>query len=281
MVVFDEARGELLVHGGVPIGMTSAVGETYAFDGAAWHLRTAMGPALQNAALGYSVVDNLTVLAGGFVFDEQIRSNETWHWNGTNWSAGVARDRLHRGSSFGYDRDANVLLYIQGADSAAAGTTALWTGGTWGTDATMSKNFESVQAWDPNLRRMISFSGLGALPLDRMESRIAAELTWTQMLPPSKPPGRRAPGMATDFARNEIIVFGGQTNEATRLADTWIWNGADWRQVFPLQLPDSYGKLVWDSTKQRVLMFVEASADDSHSELWTWTGTNWQQLPRC
>ena len=87
--------------------------------------------------------------------------------------------------------------------------------------------------------------------------------------------------MGTDFQHNQVVLYGGNTQDGALLDDTWLWNGTTWQQAFPTLSPGYYGKMVWDSVRQRLLMFVETSVDESHSELWTWTGTTWQQLPRC
>ena len=37
--------------------------------------------------------------------------------------------------------------------------------------------------------------------------------------------------MVYDAARDEIVLFGGWNNG--EYADTWVWNGSDWLQLFP------------------------------------------------
>jgi hypothetical protein len=45
------------------------------------------------------------------------------------------------------------------------------------------------------------------------------------------PTPRGGHAMAYDLARQRIVLYGGFTNEAPRLADTWEWDGADWTCV--------------------------------------------------
>jgi hypothetical protein len=50
--------------------------------------------------------------------------------------------------------------------------------------------------------------------------------TWTQVFPPTSPPGRVMPTMAYDLGTGNIVLFGGLgvvRDNDTDLSDTWTW----------------------------------------------------------
>jgi hypothetical protein len=84
---------------------------------------------------------------------------------------------------------------------------------------------------------------------------------WTLARPEHSPPARLGAAMIRIPATGDVLLYGGQSQNGTLLADTWIWNGTDWIQRFAAALP---GPLVWpglahDSTN-RIVMFGGCSA---------------------
>jgi hypothetical protein len=55
---------------------------------------------------------------------------------------------------------------------------------------------------------------------------------WTQVVPPTSPPGLWKHGACFDLARNRVVVYGGARNGfAIAENATWEFNGANWTQV--------------------------------------------------
>src|ERR1039458_6070518 len=54
--------------------------------------------------------------------------------------------------------------------------------------------------------------------------------------PPSHPPGRWDAAMAYDAAHQQSVLFGGY-EYSTKFGDTWLFDGASWRQAYPSTAP--------------------------------------------
>lgn len=81
--VHDAARGETLVFGG--LGGGAALGDTWAWNGAAWRLAATTGPAARSeAALAFDGNRGRVVLFGGFSLGTALQDH--WEWDGTNWT---------------------------------------------------------------------------------------------------------------------------------------------------------------------------------------------------
>jgi len=83
--------------------------------------------------------------------------------------------------------------------------------------------------------------------------------TWTQRSPANSPPARYLHAMAYDAARGQIVMFGGNpfSSSGFPAADTWVWNGTNWIQKNPPNVPPGrYGEtIVYDAAHGQVVMF--------------------------
>ena len=65
---------------------------------------------------------------------------------------------------------------------------------------------------------------------------------WTKVADnAASPPARFDTRMAYDEARERVVLFGGQAEDAnyTYLNDTWEWDGAAWAQVSNVYRPET------------------------------------------
>lgn len=94
--------------------------------------------------------------------------------------------------------------------------------------------------WDPVRKRVIMFGGRdasGAALQDTWAFDPVAK-TWTQLLAPCRkgrtcplPPARYMHGMAWSSALGKVVVFGGEADMRTFLADTWTFDGTTWQRI--------------------------------------------------
>ncbi len=107
--------------------------------------------------------------------------------------------------------------------------------------------------------------------------------------PPDRPSARVDAAMAYDGADGDVILYGGLViggSGLRTLADTWSWNGVEWRELDPSTSPPplSAALLGYDpATKEVVLTggdqsnrtngLIEADAS------WTWNGSSWTAQP--
>ncbi|MGB8212102.1 MAG: hypothetical protein WCE68_00960 [Anaerolineales bacterium] len=109
---------------------------------------------------------------------------------------------------------------------------------------------------------------------------------WVQQHPLNSPSTRLNACMAYDAARDQTVLFGGAMGtgaEAEKVNDTWVWDGADWKQVFPTSLPPAreWANMVYDRARQAILLFGGASGGGLSNnttlldDTWVWDGTRW------
>lgn len=109
---------------------------------------------------------------------------------------------------------------------------------------------------------------------------------WEEQHPDHQPPPRQHSAMAYDPTRGEILLFGGDSDLGSGrpelLADTWAWNGDDWRHIERRHSPDPgpTPHMAFDLTARRIVLVTQPTAWSpehavSATETWTWDGDNW------
>jgi len=84
-------------------------------------------------------------------------------------------------------------------------------------------------------------------------SRAWGQFSWQQHS--DGPFARRSHALASDTARQRIVLFGGSPGRSN---ETWEWDGSSWTQRSPASSPSPrYGHtLTWDPVRSRVLLFA-------------------------
>ncbi len=143
-------------------------------------------------------------------------------------------------------------------------------------------------AYDPISRGIVLFGGTSG---DTRDPEPRSLWSWDgarwRCLSSDGPPGRDAPELAFDSARNKLILYGGRTRVADRqfrvLTDTWEWDGSRWTLI------DSIGPrprrlhqvLAYDPSRRAVLLHGGLNTDDGGrplSDTWRWTGLRWEEI---
>jgi len=170
--------------------------------------------------------------------------NDTWIWDGTTW-AQVLTSKAPSGRRW----DTQGMAY-----DAATGNVVLFGGVT--SDGTM---LGDTWTWNGKTR------------------------TWTEQHPAVSPSPRRAP-IAYDWATGTVVLFGGEGSYGgPTFGDTWVWNGTNWRQLFPATSPParSMASMAYDFSLRRLVLFGGCGAGSSapfYNDTWTWNGTTWTQV---
>ncbi len=113
--------------------------------------------------------------------------------------------------------------------------------------------------------------------------------TWLNLRPGGAPGG--SSGLASvglDPLRSRIVAFGGARIEGSELtvsAETWEWNGRDWRERQPVD-PESDGNpegraaaaSTWDPSR-RAFVIAGGLAVEPLNDVWAWNGSSWKRLP--
>src|SRR5262245_47670167 len=104
-------------------------------------------------------------------------------------------------------------------------------------------------------------------------------ITWLNYTP-STAPFRTFHAMAFDHVRNHLVMFGGYGLTAGPPTDeTWEWDGNAWTQRVTLVSPPprSHHAMVFDSYRQRIVMFGGENGSVFLNDTWEWDGTTWTE----
>jgi hypothetical protein len=90
------------------------------------------------------------------------------------------------------------------------------------------------------------------------------------------PSERRDVGIAYDFARREVLLFGGYDG-GVYFGDTWAWDGAGWTEQAPARSPPGRTTMgtAYDAAGREVVLFGGAATVPSLRDTWTWDGDTW------
>ena len=86
----------------------------------------------------------------------------------------------------------------------------------------------------------VALSLIGSLVVSGGSAQ-AATSDWTLLSPSQYPSARSQAAMTYDVATGQTLLFGGTTTTTYRsganVADTWTWDGSNWRQLHPSVSP--------------------------------------------
>jgi len=99
---------------------------------------------------------------------------------------------------------------------------------------------------------------------------IGQNYTWSPMFSFVSPPHTNLARMASDTARDRIVLFHGIGTQ------TWEWDGVTWAQQFPATVPPARDAqaMAFDEARQRVVMFG-GGYTSMLNDTWEWDGADW------
>jgi hypothetical protein len=258
---------------------TSGSGENYT-----WNQRFPQNAPSQRTAplMAYDQKEGKTLLFGGFVGGSQVRLNDTWIWDGNNWST---VDTIHlpaprSGGGMAYDQATQRIVMFGGDGvSASLGDTWLW---NWDTmdweqqDPVLSPTPRGVpfMSYDYNNSNVVLFGGG---PLNDTWVWDGANHTWDKKNPEHSPSARAFGQMSYDPVNQNVVLFGGNGGSQI-LSDTWTWDGTDWTQHATANTPPArfgYG-LSYDGA-HIILFGGDGVGNVQLRDTWFWDGSNWTQ----
>jgi hypothetical protein len=112
-------------------------------------------------------------------------------------------------------------------------------------------------------------------------------LTWADRTPPVMPPSRLGGDLAYDPVNRGVLLFGGSSVAPyfpPPLLDTWLWDGASWRDMQPVNHPVSPTAisnlhLLTDTNRNRVLLYSQHMVYSGAPTVWIWDGADWSPVP--
>jgi hypothetical protein len=292
---YDPVRGEVVLFGG-RAGENRLLGDTWTWDGAAWHRRhPARSPSPRKAAaLAWDPSSRRLLLFGGEGSTApgmpEASLRDTWAWDGSGWSRLQTTlsppGRLGTGTAaLATDEAAGrVLLVSDGGRRGSPCTLATWrwTGAGWAELAPATAPRAALSgrlAYDPAARGLVLVT---ALPTASACGGVAATAAvwswdgdgWTERHPGTELAAKRVVDGQLSGSPGGVVVPG---------YHTWSWQDGDWYDAGPD--PEGPGArfgaaVAYDARRGQALLFggcciVGGRSGSVYDDSWTWSGRGW------
>jgi len=100
-----------------------------------------------------------------------------------------------------------------------------------------------------------------------------------ELLSDAGPSPRKWPAATYDSRRQVVVLFGGREGigrSGASLADTWIWDGTQWRDSGATGPSGrDHHRLVYDKRRDRVVLFGGWDGERVIGDTWEWDGQQW------
>lgn len=268
----------------------------------AWHLQNPANipPPRDSAAMAYDSAHNLLVLFGGININNGnlVPTNDTWTWDGTNWTllSPVNSPRARSSAMMAYDAATGNMVLFGGEDGNQnpLNDTWTWDGTNW-TNQTPSNpamspgaRYQGGMAYDSAISQLVLFGGYGGSG-ELGDTWSWDGTNWTNLNPVHSPSVRSGLSMAYDTAGGNVVLFGGvNIGENLLLNDTWTWDGTDWTEQTPVAPPPArlFATMTYDAAIGQMVLFGGLGNGPDSNEImlndtWYWdaAGAWFQQSP--
>jgi hypothetical protein len=226
-MAYDAARGQVVLFGGSDeVGFHN---DTWVWDGTNW---TQQSPANSPTprylhAMAYDAARGQVVLFGGYGNGGPPQLNETWVWDGTNWTqkSPASSPPPRYGHAMAYDAARGQVVLFGGV---CYNDTWVWDGTNWTQQSPGSSpppRNRYAMAYDAARGQVVLFGGNhdceGTV---RGDTWVWDGTSWTQKSPLNSPTPRYGHGGAYDAARGQIVLFGGYDSGIRN--DTWVFTAS-------------------------------------------------------
>ena len=242
--------------------------ETWEYDGTDWTQKSPAHAPLptEYSSMAYDANRHVTVLFGGSAFDPMTgmyNSDETWEWNGTDWTKRTPTTsppgRVY--PALVYDSNRHVCVLFGGFQFGPT----LNLGDTWEYDGTTWTHKTPAHSPDPRDGHAMAFDSVrGVTVLFGGQTFVTSNDTWewdgtdwTQRNPSHPPTVRRDMVMGFDVMRGQTIMFGGTAPGFVQSSLTMAWDGVDWEVLLPVTSPIGRdgAAMDYDSARHVIVMF--------------------------
>ena len=247
---YDLGRGRLVMFGGWNTVLD--LNDTWEFDGANW---TAANPSVQPSVrrlcgMAYDPVGGGVVLFGGGSGVSVLAvSNDTWRWNGTQWTALQPTQAPAARWSFGMGTDlvrGQILLH-GGSDQFSSQQATLrdswtWNGFDWEPLSTTVQP-PAVMGFGMAIDWVRGTAMLQGGEVVAQGTWLLAGDTWVADGRQPAPAARSNPAMTYDLNRDRTVLFGGWLGSTAGTNETWEYTSptvALW-QMYGSGCPGSAG----------------------------------------
>jgi len=302
-MVTDTTNGKIVMLGGLLAGGIYD-GATYTWNGTNWTLAVASpstpfslpderAPSRRaSAATCFDSDRARMVVHSGFPsgndyapwgFSNQT-SNQTWLWNGTQWSVVRAIPSAGHGSQMVYDPVRQVLVWFGGYNDTVTPPNGA-TDRTWEFDGTKwtrifpttspSARYHHSMAYDVANSRVVLFGGRDRNNSALSDTWMYNGVTWTNAVPVTTPATRFLHAMAWDGAGDRVILYGGYDGSPTLQSSTYSWNGSNWTLLAPANNPGTRESVAMCGDGTNVWLYGGYNGSIFPTDTWKWVGGNW------
>lgn len=272
LMTWSPKNRAVLLHGGLDSRI--AYGDTWLFDGAWRQLDPRGTTGVKTDHAGSEDRNGNIVIFGGTTQHGGPSSDDTWLWDGSDWTR--VRLDVHPSArvfaGIAYDPLRGVVV-LGGED------TWEWDGDRWTmvASAENTPGRENFTMWfDPALGKVVLYGGG-----DRTGSNDTTNthddcwtwdgVRWEQLyLPRSPTPGRReAYTAAFDSRRGELVLFSGLAEPDERLDGTWILRDQEWTKLDVREPePIIFGAAAFDRASGQIVLFGGATRNGRLQGTW-------------
>lgn len=279
-MAYGSARDELILVGA---NKTTGTAETYRWSGSAW---TKLSPATHPACVAQgALVDQRhtgrLVQVGGVCFSGETivsRTNETWTWDGTNWTKDASNTTPGQvfGHAIAYDARVQNVIIFGGVDVEERQMTYAYRDrwkAVFVVAATPGPRSLAVGALDPLTREVILYGGLDRT-LNHFDFWRRSRDLWSEI--GARPPSCSYPAGSLDTDRKQFVIVceGGSVSE---------WNGSEWKTYKDFDDDEQppirrLSSVAYDPVSKKTYLFGGYELNVYYREMWAWNGTSWEEV---
>jgi N-acetylneuraminic acid mutarotase len=267
---------------------SSVLGDTWTFDGKTWSMVTSGGPSPRSGARGVSFAGALVLFGGSdsngnffndlWGFTQKTSWTQLWDGTGTAPSARASPGVANLGK--------NIIVFggYAGNSDVDVSDTWQWNGTAWTqlhpTSAPPKRSSMMMATLGDTV---VVFGGINDLQVtDYADTWVFDGTNWTRANPTHAPPARSYPSFATAATgAPSILLFGGLDDSTLEVfGDMWSFDGTDWTQLQPSELPVERADAVMAPVTDGVLLFGGSNYDGSSdfADTWLWSGSTWSEV---
>jgi hypothetical protein len=280
---YDPVRKQTIM-----LGMNaSAATVMYAWDpaGAKWNqLTPSVLPTCANEGAMTWQSSNNTILYTGGICATSSAAEETYEWDGTNWTkidltlfAGA-----YVGSALTFDPDRQVAVLFAGAPATGVlfSGTFTYANKIWqaimGDSAYPSPRSLFTFTTDPVKKTVFLYGGVNDAT-NFFDFWTYQNGTFRAQLNAGQPSDCSSPVAAYDTDRSKLVVF-------CSGSATWEYDGTKWAQFDPTKTappPHRFSSVVYDQTLKKLVFFGGFDINNVYmDQTWTYDGTTWVQVKK-
>jgi hypothetical protein len=244
------ANGRVLLFGGKTNASqdSSAIGDTWEWNGSEWTLISTSGPGARfGHTLAFDSARNRVVLFGGLNANGAA-VGDTWEWNGVDWNqVAVSGPAARFAHAMAYDPARRKTVLFGGFSGGLASDTWEWNGTAWTQMATtgVPARFYAAAAFDEQLGRVLLLGGsTGGTVLN--DVHVWTGSIWQPASSNTSPTARWTHAMSYDAVASRMVLTGGAGTGSTRFSDAWESSGRPMTTSVP---PPALSRMAGDTVQ--------------------------------